>query len=216
MKEIRRTRPSQALYILGAGGHGQVVAEIATSVPYFSNIHFLDDVYPSSTERQGHLIVGSLSDWPQFVGRDSYFVVALGDNAMRRVLYDGLASAGGNLATLISSKAMVSQSCFVDVGAVVMHGAVVNTGARIGPNAIVNSGAIVEHHSVVGAHAHLAPGSTVTGGSRIGLMTTIGAGAVVCPGVKVGDDILVGAGAVVTHDLVIQGRYFGVPARRVT
>jgi acetyltransferase-like isoleucine patch superfamily enzyme len=50
---------------------------------------------------------------------------------------------------------------------------------------------------------------------RIGSRVLVGSGVSVLPGVRIGDDIVVGAGAVVCEDLDVPGVYAGVPARRV-
>jgi maltose O-acetyltransferase len=48
---------------------------------------------------------------------------------------------------------------------------------------------------------------------HIGRNVWIGAGAIILPGVTIGDDALIGAGSVVTHDVPPGARAFGNPAR---
>lgn len=50
---------------------------------------------------------------------------------------------------------------------------------------------------------------------RIGDDVWIGAGAIVLGGVTIGDGAVIGAGAVVTHDVPAGERWAGVPARRM-
>jgi acetyltransferase-like isoleucine patch superfamily enzyme len=50
---------------------------------------------------------------------------------------------------------------------------------------------------------------------RIGNRVWLGVGVIVLPGVTIGDDVVVGAGAVVTRDCLEPGLYAGVPAERI-
>lgn len=201
------------IYILGAGGHGKVVADIIRRNNFFENIHFLDDRFSESVNFGDYRIVGVCLDFRGYLSGATAFFVAIGENRARQGLFDLLQADGAKCPAIVCSSAIVSSAASCGFGSLVMPGAVVNADAQIGNNVIVNSRAIIEHDCIVGSHSHLAPGAILTGDVQVGSRTTIGAGAVVCPGVCVGDDILVGAGAVITSDIHAPGCYYGVPAK---
>ncbi len=60
---------------------------------------------------------------------------------------------------------------------------------------------------------HLAPGSTLCGCVKVGNNVMVGAGAIILPRVVIGDNTIIGAGAVVTRDVPDSVIVVGNPAR---
>jgi acetyltransferase-like isoleucine patch superfamily enzyme len=89
----------------------------------------------------------------------------------------------------------------------------INPEARVGCAAIINTGAIVEHDCTVDDGVHLSPGAVLCGTVSVGARSWIGAASVVIQGRRVGSDAIVGAGAVVVHDIPEGVVAFGNPAR---
>lgn len=131
----------------------------------------------------------------------------------RREVYERFRSVGFAFVQVLHPSAIVGLDVRIGVGAQVMAGAVVQSGAEIGENTIVNTRSVIEHDCVVGNHVHVATGAILTGGVRVGCMSMIGAGAVVKQGVAIGMGALIAAGAVVVRDVADGERVAGVPAR---
>ena len=70
------------LLILGAGGHGRVVAETAELQGTWENIMLLDDREDVDTVLN-HRIIGKLNEYERFVCKYEYAVVCIGDNEKR-------------------------------------------------------------------------------------------------------------------------------------
>ena len=194
------------LLILGASGHGRVVADIARLQGY-EDIAFLDDD-PSIAECGGWPVVGRCAD-AGAAGCDLF--VAVGDATARKGLMEDLPLE--NLPVLVHPSAVIARDAAIGAGSVVMAGAVVNPGARIGRGCIVNTCASVDHDCTLGDYCHVAVGAHLCGGVRIGEGVWIGAGTTVINNVSVCSGALVGAGATVVRDLVARGTYVGVPAK---
>ncbi len=197
--------------VLGAGGHGRVVAEVARSIGYTVE-GFVDDGVPVGTTVLGAAVLGTMG-W--LLGQPTRRVaLALGDNRRREQLQQQLEAAGHQPETMVHTAAWVSPSATLGPGTVVMARAVVNAEARIGRGVIVNTGAIVEHECLVGDFVHLSPGATLGGRARIGARSHIGLGASVIHLGEVGADCVVGAGATVIKGRIADGlTVVGVPAR---
>jgi len=192
--------------IYGAGDQGLVVAE-AAELAGFDVTGFVDDRVTPGT------VVGR---WP-VLDEDPgcAMIVGIGDNMARCRRTREATEAGRTLATVVHPAAWVSPSAVVGAGVFIGPQAVVHAGAQIDRGVIVNSGAVVEHHCHVHDGAHIAPNATLCGRVRVGRCTLIGAGAVVLPVMTIGDDVIVGAGSVVTGDVPDRLTVAGDPARQL-
>lgn len=161
------------LVILGAGGYGRTVADVATQSGDFSNIRFLDD---SSTAGD---ILGKCADYPKFIDSDTVFCPAFGNNKVRMDWLCRLEASGCALLTLVHATAYVSPTATIGQGTVVLPHAVVNTGVKIGKGCLINCGAIVDHGCVIEDGVHLCLGSIVKAENRIAALQKIEAGEVI-------------------------------------
>ncbi|MHB1156951.1 MAG: acetyltransferase [Phycisphaerales bacterium] len=193
------------LIVYGAGGHGLVVAEAAAAQGWVVP-GYRDDRLRPGTRIAAWTVMDHFDD-------DAHWIVAIGDNAIRRRLLDELQAAGRKLATVIHPTAVVSPSAILDEGVYVGPQAVVQSMTRIGAGTIINTGSIVEHDNVIGDAAHIAPGSVLCGRVTVGHRTLIGAGATVMPGVSIGDDAVVGAGSMVRGNVANGQTVAGNPAK---
>lgn len=90
------------LLILGAGGHGQVVKELAESLKQFDKIEFLDDNSKQAIEK--------CSEYLKFLDEFSCAHVAFGNNTFRMEWSEKLKQAGFHLPVLVHETAWVSPS----------------------------------------------------------------------------------------------------------
>lgn len=203
------------LIIIGASGHGKVVADLAEKCGYKVK-GFLDD-NADIEEHFGYPVLGEVrlaeernteKDW-----QTCEFVIAIGDNAIRRKIAQRYRKL--QFATLVHPAAVLRKGVCVGAGTVVMAGAVINADAKVEQHCIINTGAIVEHDCRIREYTHISPGAVVAGTVKIGEMCHIGAGAVLKNNITVSSQITVGAGSVVVKDLTDSGVYAGVPAKKI-
>jgi sugar O-acyltransferase (sialic acid O-acetyltransferase NeuD family) len=196
------------LYILGAGGHGRVVADVAAASGE-TDIRFLDRSWPARTENLNWPIVAADTSG---IADGSRIFLAIGDNATRMTTFQNLADRHFEFLTLVHPRAYVASNAKLGAGTVVMAMAVVNPGCVIGAQAIINTSASVDHDCVFSDFVHVSPGAHVAGGVKIGIATWIGMGASICEGREIGENALVAAGATVIKNVANRERVFGVPA----
>ena len=199
------------LLIIGAGGHGRVIADIAERMGRYEAVAFLDDAVPA--EQLPHPYMGSCADAEHFLN-DYDFIVAIGNGSVRKQLMEDLAAMGADMATVIAPETVIGAQVQIGEGTVIMPGVIVNTGTRIGRGVILNTASSVDHDCVVEDYCHVAVGAHLCGTVRVGKQTWIGAGATVINNVNICDECLIGAGAVVVKNIVEADTYVGVPARR--
>lgn len=201
------------LAILGAGGHGRVVADCAELLGY-QKIVFFDD-NPDATRPVPWEVVGTGADLLTSVANYGAFIVGIGINRTRLERQRVLLIAGGRVATLIHPAATVSRHATVGAGSIIFAGAVVNVGAVVGQAAILNTGCGVDHDARLGDGIHISPGAYLGGGVSVGEASWIGLGAAVREGISIGEDVTVGAGAVVVRDVGDGLTVVGNPARQL-
>jgi sugar O-acyltransferase (sialic acid O-acetyltransferase NeuD family) len=198
------------LLIIGAGGHGRVVADIAKRTGCYQEIAFLDDA-----------VLDGTFAYPYFGKTDAAFkyvdrydmVVAIGNGAVRKRIMDALESQGAYFATVISPDAVIAEDVVIGGGTVIGPSVVINTGTVIGKGVILNTASSVDHDCVIGDFCHVAVGARVCGTVAVGEHTWIGAGATVINNITVCPECLIGAGAVVVKNISSSGTYLGVPAK---
>lgn len=198
------------LIIIGASGHGKVVADIAKKNEY-DEILFLDDD-ESLVSCNGYPLVGKCGNFTDY---DCDFVVAIGNSETRKSIMCQLEVAGKTVVTLIHPNAVIGENVHIGIGTVVMAGAVINSAAEVGKGCIINTCSSVDHDCKISDFVHVSVGAHIAGTVSIGTHTWIGAGATVSNNIKICNNCMIGAGAVVVKDIIESGKYKGVPAMKM-
>lgn len=198
----------RTLAIIGASGHGKVVADIAKKNGY-SEIVFLDD--DDDIRLCGNYSVIGNSSQAGWIDAD--ITVGIGNADIRKRMQESFPEE--KLVTLIHPDAVIAEDVTIGIGTVVMAGAVINPGVRIGKGCIINTCSSVDHDCVVGDYVHIAVGSHLCGSVSVGSGTWIGAGATVSNNISICPNCMIGTGAVIVKNIDSTGTYVGVPARKV-
>lgn len=201
------------LLIIGASGHGKVVADIALSIGKWDSVGFLDD-NTSIKNVMGLDVVGTSKDLAKYMDEYDIFV-AIGDNAIRKRVYGMLESLGASIPLLVHPSVVVGSDVSIDHGTVVMAGVIINCCTEIGRGCIINTGATVDHDNSIGDFVHISPGAHLAGTVEVGQECWLGIGSVISNNVRISSDCKVGAGSVVLKSISEPGTYVGIPVRRL-
>lgn len=198
---------NKRIVIIGASGHGKVVADIAQKMGY-DDIVFLDDNEKIKSCGK-YPVIGKLDSIENIY--DELFV-AVGNSKVRKMIMEKYSDK--KFPVLIHPSACIANDVVIGAGTAVMAGTVINPDSKIGRGVIVNTCSSVDHDCIVGDFSHISVGSHLCGTVQVGENTWIGAGAIVSNNITICENCLVGAGATVVKDINEPGTYMGVPARK--
>ncbi len=143
------------LLILGMGGLGRMVGEVAAGLGRWEEIAFLDDAVRDAQ------IVGKCMDYTVLAHRYEEAIAAFGDNRLRLAWTRRLTEAGYRVPCIVHASAVVSPSVQMGAGCLVLQGAIVNPNTTLGMACLVNSGALVDHDNRLGDGVHVNLHATV-------------------------------------------------------
>lgn len=201
------------LIIIGASGHGKVVADIAIKMNKWQSIAFLDDD-ESIKISMGLEVIGKTADAFAYKYEADFFV-AIGNNMTREKIQVKLIDDGLNVTSLVHPSAVIGTDVEIGIGTAVMAGVVINSSSKIGKGCIVNTNCSLDHDNLIGDYVHISPGVRNAGNVNIGKGTWLGIGSIVSNNVNICSCCKVGAGAVVVKDIAEPGTYVGVPVRKI-
>ena len=202
----------KCLAILGASGHGKVVADCAETAGW-NEIVFFDDAWPRYEVNGAWNVIGDTEILLNNLSNYDGVVVAIGHNSTRLKKQTDLLAHDAPLVSIIHPGAQISQYVQLGVGSVVMADAVINVDSKLGVSCIVNTGAIIDHDCILGDGVHISPGANLAGGVVVGDCSWVGMGSNIIQLINVGKDVIVGAGSVVINDIDDSCTVVGVPAK---
>lgn len=204
---------NDTLIIVGASGHGKVVADIALNLNKWKRIAFLDDNVSIKTSL-GFDVIGKTTDMHIYKNQADFFV-AIGNNEVRKKILRMLEDEGISVINLIHPKTIIGSNVEIGIGTVVMAGVVINNSSRIGKGCIINTTCSIDHDNIIDDYVHLSPGVKLAGTVYVGTGNWIGIGSVISNNVNICNNCVLGAGSVVVDDITVPGTYVGMPVRRV-
>jgi sugar O-acyltransferase (sialic acid O-acetyltransferase NeuD family) len=213
---VTMDRRPEHLVIVGAGGFGREVADIARDLEAAGEqirlLGYLDDGRIDELRlRAIHATVIGTS--ARLRTADVGFVVAIGLGSVRSSIIENIGVLRAVPVTLISPKASVGTGTTLGPGCIMAAGARVTTGCVLGEHVNLHINASVGHDCRFDDFSTVFPGAVIGGDVHIEREATIGAGAVVLRGLTIGTGAMVGAGAVVTRDVAPGDVVVGAPAR---
>ncbi len=191
------------ILLLGAGGHARASIDVIEQEGRFQIAGLIGTRDEVGMRVSDYEVLGTEDDLPALLARYATALVVVGQiksPAVRIRLFEAALKCRAAMPAIVSPRAYVSPRATIGDGTLVLHGAVVNAGARVGRNCIVNTKSLIEHDAAVGDHCHVATTAVINGGAAVGARCFIGSGAHIRQGVAIGDDCIVGMGQSVFTD----------------
>lgn len=159
--------PEKKLLILGAGGFGQSIAEVAELLGKWKSISFVDDRWPEQ-QHAGHYTIITNIESLEIINVDNFeAIIAVGNNQIRQKWQQLLLDLSIPITTIIHPQTVIAPSVTIGQGVSIMAGCVIGTNTIIQNGVILNIGTLLDHDVMIEAFSHLSVGVKVAGGRII-------------------------------------------------
>ena len=200
------------LGIIGAGGHGKVVGDIALSLNY-NQIFYFDDINKSKEIKFLGDYAGKINKINEY--KAIPFIVAIGDNNKRKKIFFEFIKKEYKIISLIHPSSFVSKYAKIGKGSVVMPKTVINASTKISNSCIINTSSSIDHDNQFKDFSSTGPGVKTGGNVSLGERSHIGIGSSVKQGVKIYEDCIIGANSYVNKNCEKKSLYFGSPIKKI-
>lgn len=199
------------LAIYCAGGLGKEVLEFARSISRWDEILFVDDV-TDATECHGARVL-RFPDVAALDG-DVEFVIASGEPAGRKALYERVKAAGYRFATLISPYATISSGVQIGEGCIILDVGL-SVDVQICENVLVNGRAIMGHDVKIGAHSVVSANCFLGGKTVLEQCVYLAPGSMVKDRIVIRERAIISLGTVILRNVKPRAIMLGNPAKQI-
>lgn len=176
----------EKILIVGAGGFGRVTLEhIIQEYECF----FVDDNRCIGELIDGIKVVGQIKDISSLFEMCNKMIISIGDNQIRKSIYEKAKKIGYNFPSIICTSAYISPFAHIGEGCVVLNNVVVQNGSSVGDFTILNPGVEVHHDSSVGSFCCIYTNSVIRTYAKV------------CDGIKIGSNVTVKNESIINHNV---------------
>ncbi len=161
------------LIILGAGGYGKVVHDLALRSGKYTEILFLDD----NSDEDG--VIGKCADYEKFINDDTVLYPAFGNNEYRLLWLEKFKARKIGVLSLIDETAYIAPTAKIEIGTIVLPKAIINSGSVVKRGCIINCGSIVDHDCIIEEGVHISIGAIIKSENRVPRLMKVEAGTVI-------------------------------------
>lgn len=206
------------MLIIGTGG---LASDIVSSMQWdekkedivlFNDTEIPDFAYLAENY---HIIRDKRSVLQYFHTIDNRFIVAIGDNVMRKQITEQLEQVGGINVNYISEHAFINEYVALgNKGLIILGKTIVANSVKIGNGTILYTNSNLAHGVNIGEYC-LVSASVSASNITVEDFSFIGIGASLKPGITIQRETIIGIGAVVIENTDEKGVYVGNPAKNI-
>ena len=161
------------------------------------------------------VLIKNFQNLKKITNRNTYFFLGIGDNILRKKIYDEVLNKIGKLKwlNLLSKNTIIDKSVKIGEGTAIMPGVVINFQSIIKDHCIINTSSSIDHDCFIDSFVNLSPGVNVAGNVKIERFTKIGIGASISHNLNIKKNVIIGANSFVNKDCETNKTYYGIPIK---
>ena len=207
--------------IYGFGGHGREVACLLKLIndqsPTWNLVGFFDDGEAvGKSNRYGRVLGGidSLNNYNEPIS----IYIAIADIKSRVHIVNQISNEKVEFPNIFAPDVLFFDQSTVRVGKgnLIDFNSIISCDVQIGDFNILDGGIVLGHDTALGSFNTLMSSTQISGSCSVGECNFFGLKSMTIQGIKVGDNTLIGAGSLVSHNTQDGHFYFGNPAKRMT
>lgn len=204
------------LGIYGAGGLGREVYELALTINDASNrwssIVFIDDALHVEDFR--NIPIYKFTEFRKTNQKENVEVcIAVGEPAIRQILYNKLRADGVDLATLVHPDVSIPRSSTIGLGTIICKFVSITCDVCVGENVYIHPMTCIGHDAIIGKGSVIGSFVDIAGSCVVGENVFLAINVIMKQGISIGDNTIVGLASVVHRDLPSSVIALGNPAR---
>lgn len=208
------------LLIIGTGGFArEVYWHAQNSQGYKTDFEikgFLEGTMPFSPEKYTLLPAPVFENVYNYkIESDDVFVIALANAKVKHDIADIIDKKGGEFINLIHNTALISPISKLGKDLILCPYTIVTCNTQIGDHVMFNLYSSLGHDSIVGDYTSIMCYVDIAGNVQIGTHNFWGNCSLAIPGSRIGNNVTVGAGAVILKQVMDDSTVVGVPAKDV-
>jgi sugar O-acyltransferase (sialic acid O-acetyltransferase NeuD family) len=206
------------IVIVGSGGFAKEVAFLIEDINKKKNEwNLLGYIDENIGESNGKYKVFNNDDWLETIEEKLYVVFGVGDPILTKKLADKFKS---NI--YLTYPNLIHPNVFGDwdkiilgKGNIICAGNIFTTDIKIGSFNVFNLCCTVGHDVTIESYNIINPSVNISGGVVLSNLILLGTGTQILQYKKIIDNVIVGAGSVVTKDVLESGVYVGSPVKMI-
>jgi len=204
------TKTGKHLIIIGAGSLGVITLDAALEMNRYKSIYFLDDHKNTNCLIHNFEVLGGLNRLYEINKSDYEFIIAIADNGVRKTISEKFDL---NYVNIIHPKSIISRFASIGQGNIILANTTIDPNVKTLNHVIINKNNSIGHDSVLNDYAQVSPGCSLGGHTIIKDGAFLGLSVNTLPNINIGTFAKIGAGAMVTKNILKNAVAVGVPAK---
>lgn len=209
------------LIIIGAGGFGREVLEIALDIQeqgvqnQWKVKGFITDIPGDFSEKDtlGYEIIDDISNHK--ISKNAVYAFAIADIPFKIKTTERFIRDGAEFINLIHPSAVIGRTVKMGNGNIISPRVTITANVDLGNFIRIGGGTSIGHDVKIGDYSTISGTCGINGYAELGQGVFLGSHAVICPHAKIGAYASVGAGTVVLRRVKPDTSVFGNPARKI-
>jgi len=207
------------LGIYGTGGFGKEIYDVACreneKTKQWESIFFIDDFKENNTSFYLSKVFTLSNVLSNHSIENIEVVIAIGEPIVRIKIKKKLKQYNIKLGIVIDPSAVISPTAILCDGVIVTSDCIIASSAYVGENVAINVKSIIGHDIILSNDVVVSSMVNIGGACKIGAGTYLGMGCLIKEGLEIGEEVIIGMGSAVHHNIPNRMIALGNPARPV-